>query len=509
MAGRRLSMRKIKEVIRLNWDQGFSARQIARSCGMARSTVKEFLNRAQVAGLIWPLPPDMDDHALENLLFPKTPEPVDRAAPDMGQIHRELRRPGVTLQLLWFEYKEQHPDGCQYSQFCNLYRHWAKKLDYGLRQEYRAGEKVFVDFSGQKIAVTNQGTGEMTYHPLFVAVWGASNYTYAEACPSEDLPSWINTHVRAFQFFGCLPKILVPDNLKAGVTKPCRYDPELNPTYQEMAHHYGLAVIPARVRKPKDKAKVEAGVLVVERWILAVLRNRTFFSLSEANQAIRELLSALNQRPFKKIPGSREELFLSLDKPAARPLNAPYVYAQWAKARVNIDYHIDVQGHYYSAPYPLIHEQVDVRLTSTTIEIFFKNRRVASHVRSFLKGQFTTLPEHRPPNHQNYLKWTPERIIGWTQKIGPHTVLVAQEILKSKAYPEQGFRACLGLIRLADRYSSQRLEAACLRASQIKSYSYKSVKSILKIGLDGQSLPSDPKPLILNHPHIRGQEYYR
>jgi transposase len=427
----------------------------------------------------------------------------------MGQIHRELRRPGVTLQLLWFEYKEQHPDGCQYSQFCNRYRHWAKKLDYGLRQEYRAGEKVFVDFSGQKIAITNPETGEITYHPLFVAVWGASNYTYAEACPSEDLSSWIKAHVRAFQFFGCLPKILIPDNLKAGVTKPCRYDPELNPTYQEMAHHYGVAVIPARVRKPKDKAKVEAGVLVVERWILAVLRNRTFFSLSEANQAILELLGALNRRPFKKIPGSREELFLALDKPAARPLNAPYVYAQWAKARVNIDCHIEVEGHYYSAPYPLVHEQLDVRLTPTTIEAFFKNRRVASHVRSFLKGRFTTLPEHRPPQHQNYLKWTPERIIGWTQKIGPHTALAAQEILKSKEYPEQGFRACLGLIRLADRYSPQRLEAACLRASQIKSHSYKSIKSILKTGLDRQTLMTDPQSLTLNHPHIRGQEYYR
>jgi transposase len=509
MAGRRLSMRKIKEVLRLNWDQGLSARQIAGSCGMARSTVKEFLNRAQVAGLTWPLSPDIDDQVLENLLFPKTPEPIDRAAPDMGPIHRELRQPGVTLQLLWFEYKEQHPDGYQYSQFCHLYRHWAKKLDYGLRQEYRAGEKVFVDFSGQRIAVTNPATGEITRHSLFVAVWGASNYTYAEACPSEDLPSWINAHVRAFQFFGCLPKVLVPDNPKVGVAKPCRYDPELNPTYQEMAHHYGLAVIPARVRKPKDKAKVEAGVLIVERWILAVLRNRTFFYLSEANQAIRELLITLNRRPFKKIPGSREELFLALDKPAARPLYAPYVYAQWAKARVNIDYHLEVQGHYYSAPYPLVHEQVDVRLTSTTIEIFFKNKRVASHVRSFLKGRFTTLPEHRPPNHQNYLKWTPERIIGWTQKIGPHTALVAQEILKSKEYPEQGFRACLGLIRLADRYSSQRLEAACLRASQIKSHSYKSIKSILKTGLDGQTLMAEPKPLILNHPHIRGQEYYR
>jgi transposase len=510
MAGRRISMRKIKEVLRLNWSQGLSARQIARSCGIARSTVQEFLNRAQVAGLSWPLPPEIDDFVLENQLFPpKPPGPVERQAPDMAQVHKELRRAGVTLQLLWFEYKEQHPEGFQYSQFCNLYRHWAKKLDYGLRQEYRAGEKVFVDFSGQKIAITNPLTGEVTCHSLFVAVWGASNYTYAEACPSEDLPSWITAHVRAFQFFGCLPKVLVPDNPKVGVTKPCRYDPELNPTYQEMAHHYGLAVIPARVRKPKDKAKVEAGVLVVERWILAALRNRTFFSLSEANQAIRELLKALNERPFKKILGSRKELFMTLDKPAARPLGPPYQYADWFKARVNVDCHIEVEGHYYSTPYPLVHEPVDVRLTPTTVEVFFKSRRVASHARNFLKGRFTTTAEHLPPQHPNYLKWTPERIIGWTQKIGPHTASVAQEILQSKEYPEQGFRACLGLIRLADRYSSQRLEAACLRASQIKSPSYKSVKSILKTGLDKQPLSTHPQPLTLDHPHIRGQAYYR
>ncbi len=367
-----------------------------------------------------------------------------------------------------------------------------------------------MDFSGQGIPVTHPETGEITFHTLFVAVWGASNYTYAEACLSEELPHWIGAHIRAFGFFGCLPKVLVPDNLRAAVTKACRYDPDLNPTYQEMARHYGLAVIPARVRKPKDKAKVEAGVLLVERWILAALRHRTFFSLAEANQAIRELLNRLNQKPFKKIPGSRRERFLSLDKPAAQPLSGPpYEYADWRKARVNVDVHIEVDGHYYSVPYPLAREQVDVRLTRTTVEVLFKNRRVAAHVRSFQKGRYTTRSEHLPPPHQHHRAWTPERILRWTEKIGPYTATVAREILQAKDYPEQGFRACLGLIRLGDRFSPERLEAACQRATRMKQFRYQSIKSILASGLDRQSLIPIPEPPIRLHPHIRGKDYYQ
>lgn len=510
MANERLSMRKIREILRLRWEAGLGYRQIGRSCLVSHVTVSEYERRAKIAGLSWPLPEGLDDGALEALLFPEDSRSSKRVcpAPDWKEIHRELRRPGVTLQLLWFEYKEKYPNGYQYSQFCELYRRWAKRLDICLRQEHRAGEKVFVDFSGQGIPVTNRETGEITFHPLFVAVWGASNYTYAEACQSQNLPNWIRAHVHTFEFFDCVPKVVVPDNTKTGVTNPCRYDPDLNPTYQEMARHYGLAVIPARVRKPRDKAKVENGVLIVERWILAVLRNHTFFSLSEANQAIRELLLKLNRRPFKKIPGTREELFLTLDKPAAKPVGAPFVYAEWGKARVNVDYHIEVDGHYYSVPYVLIHEQVDTRLTTTTLEVFFKNQRVASHARSYLKGKFTTVPEHRPPSHQKYLEWTPERIIRWTEKIGPNTAHVAQEILNSKPYPEQGYRACLGLIRLADKFSPERLEAACQRAAQVKSYTYKSVKSILKAGLDRQALLIPPEPMIVSHPHIRGKDYY-
>ena len=512
MANRRLSMRKIKEVLRLRWELGLGRRQTGRICRISHNTVAEYENKALSAGLSWPLPDHLDDEALAVLLFP-SPLPVSiqpRPVPDWSQIHEELRRPDMTLQLLWHEYQEQHPQGYRYSQFCELYRRWAKKLDWCLRQEHRAGEKLFVDFSGQGIPVTNPGTGEVTFHTLFVAVWGASNYTYAEACLSEALPHWIGAHVRALSFFGCLPRVLVPDNLRNAVTKACRYDPDLNPTYQEMARHYGLAVIPTRVRKPKDKAKVEAGVLLVERWILAALRHRTFFSLAEANQAIRELLIRLNQKPFKKIPGSRLERFLALDKPAARPLSVPpYEYADWLKARVNVDVHIEVDGHFYSVPYSLVREQVDVRLTRTTVEVLFKNRRVASHLRSFQKGRYTTRPEHLPPPHQHYLAWTPERILRWTEKIGPYTANVAREILKANTYPEQGFRACLGLIRLGDRFSHDRLEAACQRATRIKQYRYKTIKSILTSGLDRQSLIPIPEPPIRLHPHIRGKDYYQ
>ena len=505
-------MRKIKEVLRLRWELGLGCRQTGRSFSISHNTVAEYEQRAQAAGLSWPLPEDLDDQALEARLFPPTlPVPLSpRTVPDWAEIHEELRRPDMTLQLLWYEYQEQHPQGYRYSQFCELYRRWAKKLDWCLRQEHRAGEKLFVDFSGQGIPITHPGTGAVTFHTLFVAVWGASSYTYAEACQSEELPHWIGAHVRAFGFFGCLPKVLIPDNLRAAVHKACRYDPDLNPTYQAMARHYGIAVIPARVGKPKDKAKVEAGVLLVERWILAALRHRTFFSLAEANQAIRELLIQLNQKPFKKLPGSRRERFLALDQPAAQSLpRTPYEYADWLKARVNIDVHIEVDGHYYSVPYLLVREQVEVRLTQTIVEVFFKNQRVAGHARSFRKGGYTTRPEHLPPAHQHHLAWTSERILRWTEKIGPYTAAVAQEILKAKDYPEQGFRACLGLVRLGDRFSSARLEAACRRASQMKHYRYQSIKSILTSGLDQQPLTPIPEPPIRLHPHIRGKDYYQ
>ena len=514
MAGRRLSMRKIKEVLRLKHEHNLSKSQIAKSCKISRSTVKEYLQRAENADLSWPLDSSLDDAALEARLFPvHTPPPAsaERSMPPMEYLFRELKRKSVTLQLLWFEYKEANPDGYQYSQFCNRYRQWRQRLDVTLRQEHRAGEKLFVDYAGQTVPVIDPATGEITEAAVFIAALGASSYTFAEASPSQELPFWILSHVRAFEFLGGVPEILVPDNLKAGVTNPCRYEPDINPTYQELAEHYGTVVIPARVRRPKDKAKVESAVFLAERWILAALRNHTFFGLDELNRAIAAQLATLNNRPFQKLDTTRRELFETIDKPALKPLPpTSYELAQWKKARVNIDYHIELDRHYYSVPYQLAKQQVDVRFTATTVEVLFKNRRVASHQRSYRKGGFTSLPEHMPKAHQKHLEWTPSRIARWAEKTGPCTQELVTRIMESRPHPEQGFRSCLGIMRLASHYSPERLERACARALTIKALSFKSVQSILKKGLDHQDLLLE-QPVhqpTLNHNNLRGQKYY-
>ena len=470
MARRRLSMRKIKEVLRLKFANGRSIRQIGKSCNIGRTTVSDYIGRAVKAGLSWPLPADLDDKAIEALLYPsvKNGSIKKHAMPSMEYLHQELRRKSVTLHLLWYEHKQENPDGYQYSRFCDLYRVWEKKLDVCLRQEHRAGEKLFIDYAGQTIPIINRTTGEITRAQIFLAVLGASNYTYAEATPSQELPFWIKSHVHAFEFFGGVPEILVPDNLKSGVTLPCRYEPDINPTYQDLAEHYGTVVIPARSRKPKDKAKVEAGVLIVERRILAALRNHTFFSIAELNKEISQRLVELNNRKFQKLDATRKGLFLKIDQPALQPILATaYEYAEWKKARVNIDYHIEVFRHYYSVPYQLARKQVDVRLTDSTIEVLLKNRRVTSHVRSFKEGGFTTLWEHMPKSHQKYLEWTPSRIIDWAGKNGPKTQRLISHIMECKPHPEQGFRSCLGIMGLAKRYSAERLEAACHRALMV------------------------------------------
>lgn len=429
----------------------------------------------------------------------------------MEYLFRELKKKRVTLQLLWYEYKQDNPEGYQYSQFCHLYRHWVNKLDVTLRQQHRAGEKLFIDYAGQTVPIIDPATGEVHEAQIFIAALGASNYTFAEATLGQDLPSWISSHVHAFEFFGGVPYILVPDNLKAGVTNPCRYEPDINPTYQDLAEHYGTTVIPARSGKPRDKAKVESAVLVAERWILAALRNHTFFSLAELNKAIREKLSELNNRRFQKLNTTRKILYETIDKPALRPLPAqPYEYAEWKKARVNIDYHIEMDHHYYSVPYQLVREQVDIRLTSTTVEILFKNRRVAAHKRSYAPGGFTTLKDHMPKSHQRYLEWNPSRIIKWAGKNGPNTRKLVTRILQNRPHPEQGFRSALGIVRLSNHYSPERVEKASIRALAIGACSYKSVKSILKNGLDQQPLlfehPEEAPPPA--HHNIRGRGYY-
>jgi transposase len=509
----RSAMRKIREVLRLTLAEGLSRRRVAAAVGMPVTTVAEYVHRAAGAGLSWPLPDDMDDRELEVRLFvTAAPPPDPRPLPDWMHVHTELRRKGVTLQLLHLEYLELHPGGYQYSQFCRRYRLWQRHLDVVMRQEHRAGEKLFVDFCGQRVPILDRETGLVSLEAeIFVGVLGASNYTYAGALPSQELPHWIAGHVHAFEFLGGCPEIVVPDNLRSGVSRAHRYEPDINPTYQEMAAHYRVAVIPARARKPRDKAKVEVGVLIVERWILARLRHRTFFSLAELNVAIRELVSDLNRRPFKKMQGSRLSLFESLDRPALRPLpERRYEFAIWKTAKVNIDYHVEVERHYYSVPYQLVGEQCDVRLSAGTVELLHRGRRVASHLRSYHQGRHTTESAHMPDSHRRHLEWTPGRILKWAEKSGPNTLVLARGILESRPHPEQGFRACLGVIRLGDRYGHDRLEAACQRALAVQAFSLRSVDSILKHGLDRQPLPAhtpgrSPRP----HRNLRGAAYYR
>jgi len=505
-------MRKIREVLRLRHAVGLSRRQVAVSLQMARSSVGECLRRFDAAGLRWPLPASLSDTELERLLYPPPPAvPIaTRPVPDWPVLHQELRRPGVTLMLLWEEYQAAHPQGFAYSWFCQHYRAWTGRLDVVMRQTHRAGEKLFVDYAGHTLEVIDRATGEVRTAQIFVAVLGASNYTYAEATWSQTLPDWIGAHTRAFAFLGGVPEVVVPDNLKSGVTRAHRYEPELNPTYAELAAHYGVAVIPARARRPRDKAKVEVGVQVVERLILAALRHRTFFSLAELNRAIAELLERLNRRPFKKLPGSRREAFEALDRPALRALPAtPYVYATWKKVRVHIDYHVEVDGHYYSVPYVLVKQPLEARLTATTVECFRKGQRVASHLRSALKGRHTTVPEHMPKAHRAYAEWTPQRLVHWAEQAGPATAGVIAQILAHRPHPQQGFRSCLGILRLGERYGAERLEAACRRALRLNACRYRSIESILKRGLDRQPLPEQQElALPAAHDHLRGPDYY-
>jgi transposase len=506
-------MRKIREILRLALGEGLSRRTTAAATGLPYTTVSDHLARAAAAGLGWPLPDGMDDRQLEARLFAKAEPPptASRPLPDWPTVHRELRRKGVTLQLLHMEYKERAPDGYQYTQFCRHYRAWQRHLDLVMRQEHRAGEKLFVDFAGQTIPITNPRTGEITGAQLFVAVLGASNYTYAEALPSQELPHWIAAHVHAFSFISGCVRLIVPDNLGSGVTRAHRYEPDINPTYAEMAAHYGAAVIPARPRRPRDKAKAEQGVLLAERWVLAALRHRTFFSIAEANEAIRERLAWLNARPFKKLPGSRAVLFAELDRPALRPLPAaPYEFAVWKTATVNVDYHVEVDRHWYSVPYGLVGGACDIRVTAGTVEVLHHGRRVASHPRSGEGRRFTTDAAHMPEAHRRHAEWSPSRIVRWAEQTGPATAALVAAIMASRPHPEQGFRSCLGIMRLGRRYGDERTEAAAARALAIRALSYRSVESILKNGLDGLPLPgSEPVTTTIgDHANVRGPGYY-
>ena len=493
MVNRRLPMRKIKEVLRLKCDCGLSKREIARTCQVSRSTITDYLMKARVAGLRWPEAATLSEAQINERLFPikRIPNSVQRPGPDCQYIYDQLRtyrKYNLTLSQLWIEYKENHPDGYQYTQFCDYYRQWRSKLDYCMRQEHRGGEKVFVDY-GDGLNIIDALNGEIITTQIFVAVWGASDYTYAEATLSQTLPEWIRSHVHALEYFKCAPRIVVPDNLRSGINKACKYEPELNPTYADLADHYGCAVIPARPWRARDKAKVEVGVLISKRWILAVLRKHVFHSLAELNAAIQECLERLNNRPMRKLQKSRRDVFEAVDRPAALPLpQQPYEYAEWCKTRVDINYHFEITAdqHYYSVPYQLLRERLDIRLTATTVEAFHKGERVGAYVRSYAKGEYTTLPEHMPAEHRFYAEWSPERFIRWADKIGPFTAKLVGRIIDSRPYPEQAFKSCMGVIQLSRHYEKERVEAAAKRALQYNACSYRSMKAILSSGLDRQ-----------------------
>lgn len=502
-------MRKIKEVLRLFHECGLSNRKIAQVCNISRPTVQEYVMRANVSGLSWPLPEELSDQQIEQKLYPETT--TKHSAKELipyEYLYQEIRRPNVTLALLWEEYKQNNPDGYQYSHFCNLFRKYSKKLNYSMRQEHKAGEKVFVDF-GEGLSLVNPKTGKLVETRLFVAVWGASNYTFAKATVNEALDSWIKVNTDTLEYFDCCPKAIVPDNLKSAVSKACRYEPDINPTYAEFAQHYSLAILPTRPYKPKDKGKVENGVKLAKRWILARLRNKIFYSLADMNREILLLTDKLNAKIMRKVNKSRKELFEILDKPHALELpDSSFEFALWKKARVNINYHICYDDHNYSVPYTYIHMEVEIRATFNTIEVFYKSQRICSHQRRNDKYGYSTVKEHMPPSHQKYIEWTPERILKWAEKYGQSVKELVEKIMSSRKYPEQAYKSCLGIIRLQKHFSSDRLNTACYRALEYNVSSYKGVRNILKNGLDKINQDKAVRKSPRQHENIRGSGFY-
>lgn len=523
MAQQRLAMHKIKDILRLHLFGGVSScRRIGRAVGCGKTAVASCLQRAAEAGLTsWEVVEALDEETLEQRLYPAasatklTAGRQARPLPDWAWVREELARRDhqVTLMLLWTEYKAEHPDGYQYSQFAALYRRFERKLSPVMRQHHHPGEKTFVDFC-DGIALTDPLTGEAIPTHLFVGALGASSYTFATATLSQSLPAWLECHVQMYAFYQGVSALTIPDNLRAAVTKADRYEAELNPSYRELAEHYATCVIPARVRKPRDKAKAEAAVLVAQRWILAVLRHRTFYSLAELNAAIGELLVKLNERPMRHVNASRRALYERLERPALKPLpDTPYEYADWKQVKANIDYHVRFDDHFYSVPYTLTGQSLWCRASARTVELFHKAKRVASHPRSFVKYAYSTLPEHRPASHRAHLAWTPSRLIRWGRSIGAATATLIEHVIRSKPHPEQGYRSALGILRLANKHGNERLERACDKALRIHSPCYKTVKTMLAQRMEGAPLRGKARSASADTEHlgtsnVRGRRYY-
>jgi transposase len=505
-------MRKIKEILRQKWLLGRRHRQIARALEIGVGTVSAVVGRAGAAALTWEQVEALADNELEGRLYAAVAKRVDTPLPDPPRLDLELKKPGVTLRLLHLEYREAHPAGYGYTQFCDHYRRWKKRQRVVMRQTHRAGEKLFTDYAGKKPHWIDPMTGEVQEAELFVAALGASNYTYAEATASQKIGDWIGSNTRALEYLGGVPDLVVPDQLKSAVTVASRYEPEIHRTFQEWAAHYGTVILPARPARPRDKAKVEVAVQIVERWILARLRHQQFFSLIELNARIRELVDALNNRVMRRYGKSRRQLFVELDRVALKALPTErFVLATWKQVRVHIDYHVALEYHYYSAPYQLVHHDLDARITATTVELFLKGQRVAAHVRSLVRGHYTTDKAHMPKAHLRQAEWSPARLIRWAQTIGPMTGQLVEAILNDRPHPEQGYRSCLGIMRLGRGYGAPRLEAACTRAFLARARSARHVESILKSGLDRvppQLTPPAAPASGERHENVRGPEYY-
>lgn len=512
----KMDVKKIRGILRLKFHLKLSHRTIGRMVSASPGSISRCTAPFGQKSLEWSQLETIKDEEIKAILS-KTHSPVEGNnffEPDFGRIYEELKIKTVTLQLLWEEYRETYKDKAYgRASFFKMYNSWRNKLKTTMRQSHKAGEKLFIDYAGSTIPIFDAQSGEIRTAQIFIAVMGASSYTFAEATWTQTLADWISSHVRAFSYFGGVPFLLVPDNLKSCSTKACKYKPEINNTYAEMVRHYNTAVLPARPRKPRDKAKAEIGVQVVGRWILAKFRHQKFFSLLELNQAITALLLELNEKPFQKLTGSRLSQFTAIDKPALKPLPIEaYIYAEFKKRQLGFDYHIEIDGHYYSAPYELTKQPIEIRVTENVIEIFNNNTRVASHVRSYRKGAHTTLPEHMPKKHLKHMEWTPGRLLNWANTIGPKTFRLTKHFIETKEHPEQAYRACLGLLNLCKKYGEGRLEAACNRSIHYHIFTRRSVAAILKNGLDKQPLAiEEPSATKANefHKNIRGPNYFK
>lgn len=510
-AAKRTTMKDIKAILRLTYAEGLSVREVAERLRIGRTSVSTYLLRAREAGIAgWPPPEPLEEAGLEPILFKRMGRPPrDLSEPDWAAMSRELKRKGVTRTLLWQEYRAAHPDGYGYTWFCEGLQAFEHRRSPSFRNRFEAGAVMQTDYAGHTVPVFDLDKGRFLEAQIFVAVLGASSYTFAYASFSQALPDWIEGQCRALAFFGGVTKSIVCDNLKAGVAKALWFEPTLNATFAAMAEHYNTTILPTRVRKPRDKAKVEGAVLIVERWILARLRNRRFFSLAELNVAIRALLDDLNDRPMRHVGQSRRQLFEAVERDALSPLPAaPFEYAEWKTAKVHPDYHVDVERTVYSVPHGLIGQKVDVRLTHRVVEIFHNHKRVASHVRRSARSGHVTVNEHMPKAHRRYANTTPESLMRQAARIGANTAILVERLMRDRPHPEQGYRSAMGVISLARRFDRPRLEAACERALTINAISYSSVNAILKSGLD-RAKPSEPVRPSPPHGNIRGNAYYQ